>query len=76
MSDTPSKPGPKPQGFKPFPAQLWPDQVKAIRAEGETRGYNQGNAVLRDIIDFWGAHRSLFFAWVASRGNSPREPLL
>ena len=75
MSDTPGKPGPKPQGFVPWAAQLWPDQVKAIRTEGTTRGARQGNAVLRDIIDFWGAHRSLFFTWLASRNNSPREPL-
>jgi hypothetical protein len=75
MSDTPGKPGPKPQGYEPFLAQLWPDQAAALRAEGETRGVRQRNAVLRDIIDFWADHRPLFFAWLASRGETPRRPI-
>jgi len=76
MSDTPGKPGPKPHGFIPWAAQLWPDQVQAIRETAAREiGERQGNALLRDIIDFWGAHRPLFFTWRASRGNTPREPL-
>ncbi len=75
MKDYPGKPGRKPQGFKAFPAQLWPDQDVAIRAEAATRGERQGNAVLRDVIDFWAAHYPLFRTWIANRGNSPREPI-
>lgn len=74
MSDTGKKPGPIPQGYEPFPAQLWPDQIVAIRAEAELRGNRQGNAVLRDVIDFWLAHRSFFSTWIASGANLPREP--
>lgn len=74
MSDPRKRPGPIPQGFAPFPAQLRPDQIDAIRAEGAKRGARQGNAVLRDIIDFWLAHRVFFSSWVASRGNLPPEP--
>ena len=73
MSNVPGKPGPKPQGFEPWPAQFWPDQVEDIRAEAATRGPRQGNAVLRDIVDFWKAHRPLFFAWIAARNNLPPQ---
>ena len=73
MSDTGKKPGPVPQ-YEPFPAQLRHDQIVAIRAEAELRGPRQGNAVLRDVVDFWLAHRSFFSSWVASRGNLPQEP--
>ena len=74
MNDIPRKPGTK-AIYDPFPAQLWPDQVAAIRAEGETRGPRQGNAVLRDIVDFCFAHHPLFLSWLASRGSAPREPI-
>jgi hypothetical protein len=72
MSDTGKKPGPIPQ-YEPFPAQLRPDQITAIRTEAELRGPRQGNAVLRDVVDFWLAHRSFFSSWVASRSNIPPE---
>lgn len=68
---SPKKPGPVPKGFEPFPAQLRTDQITAIRAEGKTRGPRQGNAALRDIIDFWLAHRPFFSTWIASRSNLP-----
>ncbi len=68
----PLKSGPKPKGYKPFPAQLRPDQITAIRDDGKRRGYNQGNAVLRDVVDFWLANRPLFLAFLASRGETPQ----
>ncbi len=66
------RPGPVPQ-FEPFPAQLRHDQIDAIRAEGAMRGARQGNAVLRDVVDFWLAHRPFFSSWVASRNNLPPQ---
>ncbi len=73
MSDPRKRRGPVPHGYAPFPAQLRPDQIDAIRAEGVKRGTRQGNAVLRDVIDFWIAHRPFFTSWVASRNNLPPQ---
>ena len=64
MSFTPKKPGPEPQ-FKPYPALLRPDQITELRSAG----HRKGNAYLRDLIDFGINHRTLFFAWIAARGN-------
>ncbi len=69
-----SKPGPK-QVFRPWPAQLWPDQEQALRETAATEGARQGNALLRDIVDFWGEHKPLFLRWRASRGTTPRKEI-
>jgi len=73
MNDYPGKPGRKPLGLKQWPGLLFPDQIAALREEGETRGKGQGNAVLRDVIDFWRDHRLQYRAWLAARAASPRE---
>ena len=70
MSDSGKKRGPVPQ-FHPYPAMLWPHQIKKIRAAGPRKG----NAFLRDLIDFGLEHQSLFFAWLTARGENatPRQ---
>jgi hypothetical protein len=68
MSDTPKKPGPVPQ-FEPYPALLRPDQIAEIRSAGA----RQGNAFLRNLIDFGIAHRPLFLTWIATRGEIATE---
>jgi hypothetical protein len=60
-----------------------PDQLAAIQSDANTRypklhgrlkKRRNFNPALRDIIDFWMAHRPLFLSYLASRGQTPQEP--
>jgi len=33
------------------------------------RGRYQGNALMRDVVDFWIEHQNLFLTWLAKRGK-------
>ncbi len=70
MIHTPSKRGRKPLGFKQWPTLLRPDQIEILRTTAEDeRGHYQGNALMRDVVDFWIEHQSLFLTWLAKRGK-------
>ena len=69
MIQSPKKPGRKPQGYKVWTAQLRPDQYKTLQTAADARGIYQGNGVLRDVVDFWIEHQSLFLTWLANRGK-------
>ena len=69
MIQAPKKRGRKPQDLKQFPILLRPDQIETMHAAANERGKKQGNALMRDVVDFWSAHQTLFFAWLASRSN-------
>ena len=70
MVQLPNKRGRKPRGYKQWPALLRPDQIETVRHAATERGRSQGNALFRDIIDFWHAHQGLFTAWLAKRGKA------
>lgn len=73
MTDQPKKRGQKPLGVKQWPALLLDEQITALRQEGETRGRNKGNAVLRDVISFWIAYYPLYKTWISYRRTSSQE---
>jgi hypothetical protein len=61
---------------------LLSEQVGAIQQDaneryptlhGPTGQRRNFNPALRDIIDFWHAHRPLFFAWIANRSASTQQ---
>jgi len=64
------KPGRKPQGFKVWTALLRPDQIAILQSTAaDMRGRYQGNALMRDVVDFWIEHQNLFLTWLANRGK-------
>ena len=64
-----NKRGRKYHGYKVWTALFRPDQIETLRAAADLRGGKQGNAVLRDVVDFWQAHQHLFLTWLAKRGK-------
>ncbi len=70
MNQAPNKPGRKPQGFQQWPTLLRPDQIEILRTTAEDeRGHYQGNALMRDVVDFWIEHQTLFLTWLAKRSK-------
>jgi len=70
MAPLPVKRGRPFRGYKPWPTLLRPDQIVTLRTTAaELRGKKQGNALMRDVVDFWIAHQTLFLTWLANRGK-------
>jgi len=69
MIHSPNKPGRPFRGDQVWTALLTADQVEALKSAAQARGPKQGNAVLRDVVDFWRDHQALFLTWLAQRGK-------
>ena len=69
MIHTPNKPGRPYRGDHVWTALLTAEQVEALKAAADARGPKQGNALLRDVVDFWREHQHLFIDWLATRNK-------
>lgn len=73
MNTLRKKPGPVPHGYHDRLIAIRPDQDAALCDEASDRGDRQVNATIRDIFDFWMAHRAFFATWIASRSKTPTQ---
>ncbi len=73
MSTLRKKPGPVPQGYHDRLVLIRPDQDAALCDEASARGDRQVNATIRDIFDFWMAHRAFFQTWITTRNKLPHQ---